>query len=165
MIYIPLSKRKGNNPHEDIDSIMERISSVESGGKYDALGPKVEKGMYAGEQALGKYQVMPGNIPSWSKEALGYEVTPEQFLADPELQESIVRDRMSKIYQQYKNGEDVASVWFTGRPRSEAGGEVADVTGTSNDEYIRRFNNAGTQSTKLASSDRIYTPLRERKMV
>lgn len=154
MKYIPLSQRKSNTPHGDIDSIMENIARVESGGKYDAKGPTVEKGQYAGEQALGKYQIMPGNIPSWSKEALGYEVSTEEFLNDPEIQDKIARDRMSKIYTEYGNPEDVASVWFTGRPQSESA-NLSDVTGTTGQEYVSRV--TGTQPKKMA-----YTPLSQR---
>jgi hypothetical protein len=114
--------------------------------------------MYAGEKALGRWQVMPGNLPDWSREALGREVTADEFLNNPELQDSIVRDRMSKIYQQYRNEDDVASVWFSGRPVDKAG-DVADVTGTSVPEYIERFRNAGPSSGSLA-----YVPLAQRSL-
>lgn len=160
MNYIPLSKRnKGTytqSSNDPISSIMERLSSVESGGRYDALGPEVKSGMYAGEKALGKWQVMPGNLPSWSKEALGREVTPDEFISNPQLQDAIVRDRMQKIYDQYGNEEDVASVWFSGRPASKAG-NASDVTGTTVPEYIQRFKSAGPQE-KLA-----YIPLSQRR--
>lgn len=144
MRYIPYSKRKKTFSSENgsIEDVMSRIASVESAGTpdpYKALGPTVESGQYAGERALGKYQIMPGNIPSWSKEALGYEITPEQFLESPELQEKITRHQMEKNLQKYGNADDVASVWFTGRPVKEAQG-AKDVTGTDVNEYIRRFN-------------------------
>lgn len=122
-----------------LDDAMSRISRNESGGNYQALGPTVTKGQYAGERALGKYQVMPGNLPEWSKAALGVSISPQQFLANPELQERIVADRMSRIYQQYGNWNDVASVWFTGKPAGE-GANKRDVLGTSGAEYLRRFN-------------------------
>lgn len=160
MFYTPLSQRKQQSypqSGDTVSNIMERLSSVESGGRYDALGPEVTSGMYAGEQALGKWQVMPGNLPDWSREALGREVTPDEFLSNPQLQDSIVRDRMSKIYDQYGNEEDVASVWFSGRPVSQAG-DAADVTGTSVPEYIRRFREAGGQRDNRL----VYTPLSQR---
>lgn len=163
MNYTPLSQRsqgtytQGGDP---ISSIMERLSSVESGGRYDALGPEVKTGQYAGEKALGKWQVMPGNLPDWSKEALGREVTSEEFLSNPDIQDSIVRDRMQKIYNEYGNEDDVASVWFSGRPASKAG-DAQDVTGTSVPEYIQRFKNAGTK-TSTKSSGLAYIPLSQR---
>lgn len=139
---------------------MENIKRVESSGNYQARGPKVESGMYAGEQALGAYQVMPGNLPSWSKEALGREVSEQEFLENPEVQDSIARYKMQQSYDKYGNAEDVASVWFTGRPRSEAGGSVADVTGTTNDEYISRFSMGSSSGGGMK-----YTPLSKRKML
>ena len=163
MKYIPLSQRK-RAQGGDIDDIMNRLSSVESGGNYQALGPTVETGMYAGERAMGKYQVMPGNIPAWSKEALGYEVSPEDFLSNPDIQEAIVRDRISKNYAKYGNAEDVASVWFTGRPVAEVDQNVADVTGTTNSEYQRRFAMGGTPAPSAPTGMK-YIPLSQRRSV
>ena len=169
MIYTPLSQRKQQTYTQPqgggIDDIMERLASVESGGRYDALGPEVKSGQYAGEKALGKWQVMPGNLPDWSREALGREVAPDEFLSNPELQDQIVRDRMSKIYDQYGNADDVASVWFSGRPVSKAG-NASDVTGTSVPEYITRFQNAGTSNLAQTSqpSGLAYVPLSQRHL-
>lgn len=122
-----------------VEDIMENIKRIESSGNYQARGPKVTSGMYAGEQALGAYQIMPGNLPSWSKEALGREVTEDEFLSNPEIQDQIARYKMQQALDKYGNPEDVASVWFTGQPLAKAGGDIADVTGTTNNEYIRRF--------------------------
>lgn len=129
----------------NVQDAMNRIASVESGGNYQALGPVVTKGMYKGERALGKYQVMPGNLPQWSREALGVEVTPQQYLQNPEIQDQIVAHRMSEIYKKYGNWDDVASVWFTGKPQSQ-GSLAYDDLGTTGAEYVRRFNQARTQS-------------------
>lgn len=126
-----------------IDQAMQRIANVESAGSggYKAIGPTVKTGPYKGERALGKYQVMPGNLPAWSKEALGYTVTPQQFMANPKLQDAIAKHRLQTIYNQYKNWNDVASVWFTGRPVGKAIAQNAkDVTGTTVQDYIRKFN-------------------------
>lgn len=116
----------------------EAIAAIESGGDYGALGPVVPSGQYAGQRALGKYQVMPGNIPSWSREALGYEITPEQFLANPEFQDRIFAHKFGEAASRYGSLEDAASVWFSGRPLADAGG-ASDVLGTSTPEYVRRF--------------------------
>lgn len=149
-----------------VDDIMARISSVESGGRYDALGPEVKTGMYAGERALGRYQIMPGNLPSWSREALGREVTPEEFLASPEIQDAITRKQMENNLAKYGNADDVASVWFTGRPVAKAQGDK-DVTGTDVNEYVRRFNNAPgmTQTASSNASKRVYTSIAKRRML
>jgi hypothetical protein len=113
---------------------MDSIGQFESGGDYGAIGPVVTSGQYKGEQALGKYQIMPGNIPRWSKEALGYSITPEQFLASPQLQDAIARYKMQQMLDKYGTVEDVASVWFSGKPLATAG-NVKDVLGTSVQKY------------------------------
>lgn len=113
------------------------IAKIESGGRYDAVGPVVGKGMYKGQRAIGKYQVMEGNIGPWTKEAFGKAMTPEEFKNDPQAQEALVDYRFQKAYEKYGNWDDVASVWFTGQPVSKAG-NVNDGY-TSNQEYLSRF--------------------------
>lgn len=123
-----------------LSDAMKRIARNESpSGNYKELGPVVTSGQYKGQRALGLYQVMPGNIPAWSKEALGYSITPQQFLNSPQLQEKIVAHQMTQAYKKYGNWSDVASVWFTGRPLAQ-GKNARDVLGTSGSEYVRRFN-------------------------
>lgn len=159
MNYVPLSQRRQTSNNVDpISDIMERIKLVESSGNYQAKGPVVKSGQYAGEQALGAFQIMPGNLPEWSQEALGREVTPDEFLANPELQDAITRHQMQKNLQKYGNPDDVASVWFTGRPVAQAQG-AKDVTGTDVNEYVSRFNKA--MSTKQRTGLR-YTPIKDR---
>ena len=85
---------------------------------------------------------MQGNIGPWSKEILGYSVTPQQFYNNPQLQDKIVAGKMMQIYNDKTKGNgnwaDVASVWFTGGPRSY-GANKKDVLGTSGAEYVRNF--------------------------
>jgi hypothetical protein len=73
---------------EQLERFKIAIGLQESGSNYSAVNPD--------SKALGKYQVMPENVSEWSKEALGYEITPEQFLASPELQDKIVNFRLKK---------------------------------------------------------------------
>lgn len=123
---------------EDAKARIARNESEGNGG-YQALGPVVTSGQYKGERALGKYQVMPGNLPEWSKEAIGRVVTPTEFMNNPQLQEAIVSDRLTKIHKKYGNWSDVASVWFTGQPLAK-GGNKKDVLGTTGQDYVRKFN-------------------------
>jgi len=124
---------------DGISRAMEAIGQIESGGNYQALGPVVPSGLYKGEQALGKYQVMPGNLAGWSQEAgLDFTPTPQQFLQSPEIQDRIAASQFLKNYNRYGDWNDVASVWFSGRPVEN--NFAADVTGTNVPEYIRRFN-------------------------
>jgi hypothetical protein len=123
------------NDDANINKIAESIGQYESGNNYSALGPVVTKGRYKGQRALGKYQIMPGNIPEWSKEALGRVVTTEEFLSNPEIQDKIAYHQMKKIQRKYGSAQDVASVWFTGRPSSQKVSSRDDL-GTSQSQYI-----------------------------
>jgi len=109
-------------------------ANIESGGKYDALGPITRNG----DRAYGKYQVMGNNIPSWTKEAFGKSMTPEDFLADPAAQEKVYEQQFGKNVAKYGNVADAASVWFTGKPLAQAG-NVSDVLGTTAPEYVSKF--------------------------
>lgn len=115
----------------DVAKIALAIGQFESGGRYSAVGPDTGKG----NKALGKYQVMASNVPSWTKEALGQFLTPQQFLNSPEAQDAVAHYKMNQYYKKYGTVEDVASVWFSGRPVSKAG-NAKDVIGTSVPKYI-----------------------------
>lgn len=119
---------------EQLKKLQESIGQFESSGNYKARGQAVTKGQYKGQRALGKYQVMPGNLANWSKEALGKEISEEEFLNNPNLQDQIVGYQLNRINKQYPNAADIASVWFSGRPA--AGNTSRDVTGTSVPTYI-----------------------------
>lgn len=110
------------------------ISSIESGGNYGITGPVTK----SGDRAYGKYQVMGANIPSWTKEALGQTLTPEQFLASPEAQDAVFDHRFGGYVQKYGNAQDAASAWFTGRPLAQAR-NASDVLGTTGQSYVDKF--------------------------
>jgi hypothetical protein len=113
------------------------IKSVESGGKYNIVGPTHPK--YG--RALGAYQVMEANLPGWSKAALGREVSPDEFLASPKVQDAVFQDRFGGYVQKYGNPQDAASAWFTGRPLAQ-GANARDVLGTTGRGYVDKFNKA-----------------------
>lgn len=122
-------------------AVAQAIKDIESsGGNYSARGPVVETGMYAGERAMGAYQVMPSNLPQWSMEALGREVSEAEFMNSEEIQDTIFMHQMRKSYERYGTWEDAASVWFTGRPISRS--EGASDGYMEAPEYIRRFSEA-----------------------
>jgi hypothetical protein len=127
----------------DVLAMSQAVKDIESGGgNYKARGPVVESGRYKGERALGAYQVMPGNLPSWSKAALGREVSEEEFLASETIQDTIFLDQMTKSIDRYGSAEDAVSVWFTGRPVAEAGDATDGYTTASgyNAKYIAGYN-------------------------
>lgn len=82
------------------------IAAQESGGNYNAVSS-------AG--ALGKYQIMPANIASWSKEVLGHSITVQQFLHTPALQEQIARGKLQNYWNKY-GARGAAAAWYSGKP-------------------------------------------------
>jgi len=124
----PLSKGLNGS----VKQIASAIGQYESGGNYKAIGADTG----GGNRAYGKYQVMASNIPSWTKEALGKSMTPQQFLNSPQAQDAVAEYKMGKYLQQYGTLEDVASVWFSGQPMAKAG-NAKDVLGTSVPSYIK----------------------------
>jgi len=122
----------------DIGNFANAISGIESGGKYDTLGPVTK----TGDRAYGKYQVMGANIGPWSQAALGQPMTPQQFLADPKAQDAVFQHRFGQYADKY-GPEGAARAWFAGE-----GGmnnpNARDQLGTTVSSYAQQFNrNAG----------------------
>lgn len=105
---------------------------IESGGNYGALGPVTK----SGDRAYGAYQVMGANIGPWSREALGRELTKEQFIADKDAQDRIYQAKFGQYAQKY-GPEGAFKAWFAGE-----GGmnnpNARDQLGTTVAEYGRR---------------------------
>jgi Chaperone of endosialidase len=129
-----------------LDRAKNAIGHIESSNNYKALGP-----LTGGDRAYGRYQVMGANIPSWTEEALGRRLTPQEFLNSPEAQDRVFEHHFGKAIQQHGNIDDAASVWFSGRPLKQAGSS-RDVLGTTVPAYIRRFHEAmGGEETPVVS--------------
>lgn len=133
----------GGVPSElDIERAKLAIAKNESGGNYEALGPDVR-----GDRAYGKYQVMGKNIPSWTEEAIGQRMSPQDFLRNPDAQERVFEHHFGKAYSKYGTPQDAASVWFSGRPMAKAG-NAADVLGTTVPSYVSKFMSTYSNSGK-----------------
>lgn len=126
----------------NVKNALDALAAVESrgSGDYAAKGPVVQKGMYKGQRALGRYQVMEGNIPSWSKAALGHTITVDEFMAEPKYQDAIAGHQMQNSKDKYGTWEDAASVWFTGRPISKS--KNASDGYLSAPAYLEKFRKA-----------------------
>lgn len=86
------------------------IAEQESGGNYKAVGVPVN-----GNRAYGKYQIMDFNIPSWTKQYLGYSMTPQQFLNSPSAQEKVAKGKLKDYFKKY-GARGAASAWYSGNP-------------------------------------------------
>ena len=122
---------QGTDAGTQLGAFKAALAKQESGGNYAALGTPSKNG----DRAMGKYQVMASNVPSWTKAALGVSMSPQQFLNNPQAQEQVFDYKMKTYYQKYGNWADVAAVWFSGRPVS--GNSSADVNGKTVPSYVR----------------------------
>lgn len=109
------------------------IASIESGGRYDALGPVTR----TGDRAYGKYQVMGRNIGPWTQEVLGRAMTPQEFVASPQAQDAVFKAKFGSYVQKY-GPEGAARAWFAGEGGMNDPNR-RDQLGTSVADYGRRF--------------------------
>jgi len=117
----------------EVMKIASAIGQFESGGNYKAIGPATS----SGDKAYGKYQIMGNNIPGWSKEALGYSISKEEFLNNFKLQDKIAQYKMGQYYDKYGSVADVATAWFAGPGAVGKNSQAKDVVGTSVPKYIQ----------------------------
>ena len=120
-----------------VAKIVNAISMAESSGGKNTNHPLVKKGMYKGQRAIGEYAIMPGNVSQWTKQALGYEMSVEDFKDNPDAQAYVTEYKINEYYNKYGTVEDAASVWFTGKPVKESG-NVSDGYTTA-PEYLQKF--------------------------
>lgn len=114
---------------------MLTLSRRSSGGNYREIGP------HTGSmgRALGKYQVMSANVGPWSKEVLGREVSPQEFINDPKLQDAIFEGKFGKYVDKY-GPDGAARAWFAG--------EKGMKTPTPRTPLERRSTNTADASTR-----------------
>lgn len=100
-----------------VDALVHAIISQESTENFESVNPH--------SQALGLAQIMPANLSDWSKEALGYRLTVDEFLKDPATQRQIISYKLNEYWQDAlikSNGDEeravlkVASHWYSGNP-------------------------------------------------
>lgn len=127
----------GTNPMDGYKRSIASIESAHEANPYQARGPVVQ----SGDRAFGKYQVMGANVGPWTKEILGREMSPEEFLASPEAQEKVFEGKFGQ-YASKHGPEGAASMWFTGRPsapNARARGADGNPIGITGREYVSRF--------------------------
>ncbi|RVH49328.1 hypothetical protein [Sinorhizobium meliloti] len=133
-------------------SYRDAIAGIESAGSgdYAAVGPR-HKTL---GRALGRYQVMEANVGPWSRELLGREISADEFMANPQLQDAIFDGKFQQYVQKF-GPEGASQAWFAGE-----GGvgklDRKDSLGTDVGTYSRKFMNAlGPQTgpQQVASTD------------
>lgn len=133
---VPAPQSEYQSGHPQFEAARQSIKNIESsGGNYNATGPVQKDGDYA----VGAYQVMKSNIPSWTKEVLGREMSEAEFRKDQSAQDRVFDAKFGQSWKQYGNPQDAASIWFSGQPLS-GNKSGPDSNGTSVPGYISAFN-------------------------
>lgn len=113
-----LTGREPNANFTRIDILRNAIITQESAGDAAVVNRD--------SSALGLAQILPENLEGtgkgWDFEALGKDLTPDEFLADPDAQTRIINHQLSNIYEtQLKDGHSAdeaprrtAAVWYSG---------------------------------------------------
>jgi hypothetical protein len=98
------------------DSLMSAIVEQESNSDYKIVN--------SDSGAIGLGQVMPENVATWTKEALGKSLTPEEFRLNKSAQVETLKFKLDQYYKQAikESGGNqdeavrrVASMWYSGR--------------------------------------------------
>ena len=105
----------------DLDALLRAIGGQESGGDYGATNSRTK--------AFGKYQIMPENWPSWSREA----GLPEGAEQTPENQEIVARYKLGEYLQKY-GAEGAAAAWYGGEGAVNWGAEARNRKQGNGDE-------------------------------
>jgi hypothetical protein len=127
----------------------DAIASIESAGSgdYAAVGPTNAK---LG-RALGRYQIMEANIGPWSREVLGREVSANEFLANPDIQDAIFDHKFGGYVQRFGE-EGAAQAWFAGEGGVGQTGR-SDVLGTTVGGYGQKFTAALAGNVTASTMD------------
>jgi hypothetical protein len=125
------------NAWADTDSrSMERyaaaIRKIESTNRYH-----ITANAGRGRTALGAYQILDSNLPSWSRAALGRAVSREEFLRSPHLQDRIFHHRFGQYVRKY-GAHGAARAWLGGEGAARSGGG-ADRFGSTPSSYANKF--------------------------
>ncbi len=142
----PADAKPSNAPAGQPD-YSKAIAGIESGGKYDLLGPVTK----SGDRAYGKYQVMGANIPDWTEAAIGQAMTPQEFMDNPDVQEAVFKQRFGQYVDKY-GPEGAAKAWFAGE-KGMNNPNATDQLGTSVQGYADRFAKAIGQQPAVQAID------------
>ena len=115
----------------DMNRLVNAVGQLESGNNYKSVGVRTK----SGDRAYGFSQVMGENVPAWTEKVLGYRMTPQDYLNDPEAQKAVTKAILSDYVSQYGNMDDAVSMWFSGKPARN--NNRHDALGTTVPQYIK----------------------------
>jgi Transglycosylase SLT domain len=100
---------KPKKPNKKLNTLQRFLwaeGQQESGGNYLAVN--------ADSGALGRWQVMPSNLPEWLRESGLPPMSPQEYLHDPKAQIRLATVILGGDYKRY-GAAGAAAVWYSGR--------------------------------------------------
>jgi len=100
------------NEVSEIEHLKSAIVQQESGGNAQIKNPD--------SGAIGMGQVMPENVPSWTKQCLGKSLSPGEFQRNHTAQEEVLYCKLQQYWNASKSKtteekvRDVAAMWYAG---------------------------------------------------
>lgn len=140
-----------------VSDLTTAISNVESGGSYTSKGPILKDGQYAGQQALGKYQIVPG---AWFDQIGLDPNNPDDiqtFLESPQMQDQLENTILTQLNAQYPGNQGKAiAAYFGGSAAADAYGTPKGDTMTdgnmSVNEYVKKVQSGLPQNISPADA-------------
>lgn len=102
---LPTYGISGGGGSDAFSRLVGAIRAKESGGNYSARNKS--------SGALGAYQIMPSNLPSWSKAALGRSVSAAEFIRSPQIQDAVAKYQLQQYFNKY-GARGTAIAWYAG---------------------------------------------------
>ncbi|MUL38867.1 hypothetical protein [Gloeocapsopsis dulcis] len=112
----------------------QQVTSTQVGAMVEALRLAAPKTGKTSDGLYSEWQITPGIIPSWSKQCIGRELTPQELEASPakarEVVSCITRRELQKQYAASNNNETTAvrrtaCWWMTGSASGCSSGSTA----------------------------------------
>jgi hypothetical protein len=95
---------------DTLSKLIRAIRSQESDGNYGASN--------GDSGAAGAYQIMPSNFTQarggWDTEALGRDITLQEFMNSPQIQDTIARYKLGQYLKKYGSPAAAAVAWYGG---------------------------------------------------
>lgn len=115
------------------------LRQVETGGTSNPYGNVTRD--TNGINSYGAYQIQEPNIGPWSQAALGYTLTPQQFLTNPAAQDQIAAYQFGLYQNQFGSPEAAAAAW-NGGPNAGAFYAANGYANNATAGYVNNFSNA-----------------------
>jgi hypothetical protein len=131
-----------------LDQLLYGIRMVETSGRADGYSTVNSIG------AVGAYQVLKSNIPSWTREALGKSLTWQQFRDSPSAQDAVARYKLGGYLKKY-GAAGAAAVWFSGSPNVNSS---ASDGGNTVRQYVAKVLKWATGADASSSSSTSTSP-------